>query len=59
MNWSGRKKTNCIVCGLDIDPEIAIYNTGKPDCCDSCSINRRKEYLKLSKEAPHEQNRRD
>lgn len=36
--------TNCLVCGLNIDPEIAIHNTGVPDCCDLCSIYRSDEY---------------
>lgn len=37
-------ESHCIVCGMNIDAEIALLNTGRPDCCDLCSIERRDEY---------------
>jgi len=36
--------TNCLVCGKNIDVQVALYNTGKPNCCDNCAVERRGEY---------------
>lgn len=36
--------TNCLVCGKNIDVQVALYNTSKPNCCDNCAISRRDEY---------------
>lgn len=37
----------CIVCGQNIDPDIAKHNTGVDDCCDICAIERRPEYMRM------------
>jgi len=41
------ESANCIVCGLNIDPEVALLNTGVDDCCDRCSLERRSEYRRI------------
>lgn len=34
----------CRVCGMNIDPKIALHNTGVSDCCDDCRLTRWDEY---------------
>lgn len=35
--------TSCRFCGYNIDVEIALLNTGRPDVCDNCAIEKRGE----------------
>jgi hypothetical protein len=35
--------TSCRFCGYNIDVEIALLNTGRPDVCDNCAIEKRSE----------------
>ncbi|TRY22523.1 hypothetical protein FOI68_22245 [Brevibacillus sp. LEMMJ03] len=35
--------TSCRFCGYNIDVEIALLNTGRPDICDNCAIEKRSE----------------
>lgn len=37
----------CVLCGHNIDPHIAQHNTGVDDCCDTCAIERRQEYMRM------------
>jgi hypothetical protein len=37
----------CVLCGHNIDPYIARHNTGVDDCCDTCAIERRQEYMRM------------
>lgn len=48
--------SECIVCGMNLDPDIALLNTGTTDCCDICALERRDKYYKQKYTKTKEEN---